>query len=110
MLYSLPQFTRLHDDLGKREGRIIFAGEHTDLPHAWIDTSIKTGIRAAAEVFEDSDWTERRGYKYNKRSRRKTREAEDEGEVEEESWRQHEEAENIVSEPLDMYAHERNPK
>ena len=27
------------------EGRLHFAGEHTEIPHAWIDTSIHTGVR-----------------------------------------------------------------
>ena len=27
------------------EGRLHFAGEHTETPHAWIDTAIHTGVR-----------------------------------------------------------------
>lgn len=34
------------------EGRVHFAGEHTDLPHGWIETAIKSGIRVAYEVDE----------------------------------------------------------
>ena len=28
----------------------MFAGEHTMSPHAWIDTAMKSGVRAAVEV------------------------------------------------------------
>ena len=27
------------------EGRLHFAGEHTETPHGWIDTAIHTGVR-----------------------------------------------------------------
>ena len=48
-----------HDLLGKRENDIYFAGEHTELTHAWIDTAAKSGIRAAAEVHCDDDFSEK---------------------------------------------------
>ncbi|XP_056613178.1 L-amino-acid oxidase [Triplophysa dalaica] len=32
------------------EGRIYFAGEHTGRPHGWIETAIKTGLRAARDI------------------------------------------------------------
>jgi len=44
----------------------VFAGEHTEFPHAWMDTAIKSGIRAAAEIHLDKDYTFQRGVRYNK--------------------------------------------
>ncbi|XP_036035165.1 L-amino-acid oxidase-like [Onychomys torridus] len=38
------------EQLFQPEGRIHFAGEHTSLPHGWIDTAIKSGIRAAMNI------------------------------------------------------------
>ncbi|XP_057207397.1 L-amino-acid oxidase [Triplophysa rosa] len=32
------------------EGRIYFAGEHTGRPHGWIETAIKSGLRAARDI------------------------------------------------------------
>ena len=46
------QFSQIFHDLRAKEGRLFFAGEHTDSPHAWIDTAIKSGVRAAKEVVE----------------------------------------------------------
>lgn len=46
--------------LAKPDGRVHFAGEHTATPHGWIDTSIHTGVRAAAEVHLGNDWWETR--------------------------------------------------
>lgn len=59
------QFSRYQDDLAKPEGRLFFAGEHTDFPHAWMDAAIKSAIRAAAEIHMDEDWTLKRGFVYN---------------------------------------------
>lgn len=39
-----------HGQLFRSEGRIHFAGEHTALPHAWMETSMKSAIRAAANI------------------------------------------------------------
>jgi hypothetical protein len=39
-----------------------------------MDTAIKTGIRAAAEIHLDKDWTTSTGFRYNK-SERKARPA-----------------------------------
>jgi hypothetical protein len=47
---KLFQYFELEEVLKKREGAISFAGEHTGTPHAWINTAIKTGIRAALEI------------------------------------------------------------
>ena len=35
----------------ERQGRIIFAGEYTASPHGWITAAVKSGIRAAIEVY-----------------------------------------------------------
>ncbi|XP_061781928.1 L-amino-acid oxidase [Nerophis lumbriciformis] len=32
------------------EGRVHFAGEHTALPHGWIETSMKSALRAAKNI------------------------------------------------------------
>lgn len=36
--------------LSQPEGRIHFAGEHTCLPHGWIDTAIQSGLRVARNI------------------------------------------------------------
>uniref|UniRef100_H3CAZ1 Amine oxidase n=1 Tax=Tetraodon nigroviridis TaxID=99883 RepID=H3CAZ1_TETNG len=36
--------------LSRSEGRIHFAGEHTAVPHAWMDTSMKSAVRVAANI------------------------------------------------------------
>ncbi|KAM9717410.1 L-amino-acid oxidase-like isoform 1-T2 [Menidia menidia] len=37
-------------ELFRPEGRLHFAGEHTAFPHAWIETAMKSAIRAAANI------------------------------------------------------------
>ncbi|XP_062301360.1 L-amino-acid oxidase-like [Scomber scombrus] len=37
-------------ELFRNEGRVHFAGEHTAFPHAWIETSMKSAIRAARNI------------------------------------------------------------
>ena len=37
-----PQYLELYKDLARPEGRLYFAGEHTELPHAWMDTAIRS--------------------------------------------------------------------
>uniref|UniRef100_A0A8C7BAW7 Amine oxidase n=1 Tax=Neovison vison TaxID=452646 RepID=A0A8C7BAW7_NEOVI len=44
------QFIDYSQELFKPEGRIHFAGEHTCTPHGWIDTAIKSGLRAARNI------------------------------------------------------------
>ncbi|XP_074076398.1 L-amino-acid oxidase-like [Macrotis lagotis] len=46
------QYVDYSQELFKPEGRIYFAGEHTTLPHGWIDTAIKSGLRAAQSIQE----------------------------------------------------------
>ncbi|NXW50643.1 OXLA oxidase, partial [Nyctiprogne leucopyga] len=48
------QFVDYSQDLFQHEGRVHFAGEHTAQPHAWIETSIKSAIRAASNIHHDS--------------------------------------------------------
>ncbi|XP_076789568.1 L-amino-acid oxidase isoform X2 [Arvicanthis niloticus] len=31
-------------------GRIYFAGEHTAIPHGWVETAVKSGLRAAVRI------------------------------------------------------------
>ncbi|KAJ6668133.1 hypothetical protein lerEdw1_015510, partial [Lerista edwardsae] len=46
--FSTPfQFTHFFNALSQSEGRVFFAGEHTATPHAWIESSMKSAIRAA---------------------------------------------------------------
>lgn len=51
-MFDPYQHLELEPVLKAREGPIIFAGEHTASPHGWINTAIKSGIRAALEIHE----------------------------------------------------------
>ena len=51
--YIFLQFSQIDDDLRASDGKIYFCGEHTNAPHAWIDTAIKSGVRAAKELVDD---------------------------------------------------------
>ncbi|XP_027720460.1 L-amino-acid oxidase-like [Vombatus ursinus] len=44
------QFVDYSEQLFQSEGNIYFAGEHTCQPHGWIDTAIKSGLRAARNI------------------------------------------------------------
>ncbi|XP_061474991.1 L-amino-acid oxidase-like [Rhineura floridana] len=44
------QFTDYSEPLRQPEGRLHFAGEHTSRLHGWLDTTIKSGLRAAKEI------------------------------------------------------------
>ncbi|XP_069738028.1 LOW QUALITY PROTEIN: L-amino-acid oxidase [Phaenicophaeus curvirostris] len=48
------QFTDYSWALFKQEGRVHFAGEHTAQPHGWIESSLKSAIRAASNIHHDS--------------------------------------------------------
>lgn len=37
-------------ELFQREGRVHFAGEHTATPHGWIETAMKSALRAAKNI------------------------------------------------------------
>ncbi|XP_040181727.1 L-amino-acid oxidase-like [Rana temporaria] len=54
--YFIPyQNSNLFEYLAQPEGRIYFAGEHTSAPHGWIDTAIKSGLKAARAVHRDAN-------------------------------------------------------
>ncbi|XP_010117081.1 PREDICTED: L-amino-acid oxidase [Chlamydotis macqueenii] len=48
------QFVDYSQALFEHEGRVHFAGEHTAQPHAWIDSAMKSAIRAASNIHHDS--------------------------------------------------------
>ncbi|XP_055022885.1 L-amino-acid oxidase [Boleophthalmus pectinirostris] len=37
-------------ELFQSEGRVHFAGEHTSMPHGWIETAMKSALRAAKNI------------------------------------------------------------
>ncbi|XP_027715115.1 L-amino-acid oxidase [Vombatus ursinus] len=39
-----------HWDWTQPEGRLHFAGEYTAFPHGWVETAIKSGLRAAQKI------------------------------------------------------------
>ncbi|KAF6720756.1 L-amino-acid oxidase [Oryzias melastigma] len=45
--YQHLQYSR---ELFRSEGRVHFAGEHTAFPHAWIETAMKSAIRASYNI------------------------------------------------------------
>ncbi|KAM6148989.1 L-amino-acid oxidase-like [Erethizon dorsatum] len=49
------QYVDYAKELSQPEGRIHFAGEHTALPHGWIDTAIKSGLRTAKGIQAAAD-------------------------------------------------------
>jgi monoamine oxidase len=51
-LFAPEQQTQLHGDIVRPEGRILFAGEHCSLYHAWIQGALESGIRAARQIHE----------------------------------------------------------
>jgi monoamine oxidase len=52
-LFAPGQQTALQADILRPEGRILFAGEHCSLYHAWIQGSLESGIAAARLIHED---------------------------------------------------------
>ncbi|XP_044839908.1 L-amino-acid oxidase-like isoform X2 [Mauremys mutica] len=48
------QFVDYSGPLFQNDGRVHFAGEHTAQPHAWIDTAMKSAVRAASDIHRDS--------------------------------------------------------
>ena len=49
-LFTPYQHLEYSRELFRSEGRVHFAGEHTAFPHAWIETSMKSAIRAAMNI------------------------------------------------------------
>ncbi|XP_060094759.1 L-amino-acid oxidase-like [Heteronotia binoei] len=50
------QINHFFKSLSKNEGRIYFAGEHTAHPHAWIDSAMKSAIRAAISIHHGTNY------------------------------------------------------
>ncbi|XP_007954339.1 L-amino-acid oxidase-like [Orycteropus afer afer] len=55
VFFTPYQYVDYAQDLCRPEGRVYFAGEHTSLPHGWIDTAIKSGLRVAQSIQEAVD-------------------------------------------------------
>ncbi|XP_063293155.1 L-amino-acid oxidase [Pelobates fuscus] len=54
--YLTPyQFGDMYETLSMPEGNIFFAGEYTSFPHGWIDTAIKSGLKAARDINRDAN-------------------------------------------------------
>lgn len=49
-VFTPYQALEYSEELFRSEGRIHFAGEHTALPHAWMETSMKSAIRVATNI------------------------------------------------------------
>ncbi|TFJ96120.1 L-amino-acid oxidase [Platysternon megacephalum] len=54
-LFTPYQFADYSGPLFQNEGRVHFAGEHTAQPHGWIDTAMKSAVRAARNIHRDSN-------------------------------------------------------
>ena len=53
-LFAPEQQSDLQGDIVRPEGRMLFAGEHCSLYHAWIQGALESGIRAARQIHEDT--------------------------------------------------------
>ncbi|XP_072233015.1 L-amino-acid oxidase-like [Leuresthes tenuis] len=51
-LFTPYQHLEHAKELFRSEGRVHFAGEHTAFPHAWIETAMKSAIRAVTNINE----------------------------------------------------------
>uniref|UniRef100_H3DA51 Amine oxidase n=1 Tax=Tetraodon nigroviridis TaxID=99883 RepID=H3DA51_TETNG len=49
-LFTPYQQGHYAEELFQSEGRVHFAGEHTATPHGWIETAIKSALRAARNI------------------------------------------------------------
>ncbi|XP_027029761.1 L-amino-acid oxidase [Tachysurus fulvidraco] len=49
-IFTPYQKTYYGENLAKNDGRIYFAGEHVNMPHAWIEGSMKSALRAATNI------------------------------------------------------------
>lgn len=49
-LFKPEQESELFPYLSKPEGKVHFAGEHTTVPHGWIQGAIESGIRVSIEI------------------------------------------------------------
>ncbi|XP_068569927.1 L-amino-acid oxidase-like [Cebidichthys violaceus] len=57
-LFTPYQHLKYAKELFRSEGRVHFAGEDTAFPHAWIETAMKSAIRAATNINKDSAKTQ----------------------------------------------------
>ncbi|XP_029931417.1 L-amino-acid oxidase-like [Myripristis murdjan] len=53
-LFTPYQHLDYAKELFQSEGRVHFAGEHTAFPHAWIETAMKSAIRAATNINKEA--------------------------------------------------------
>uniref|UniRef100_A0A3B3VA98 Amine oxidase n=1 Tax=Poecilia latipinna TaxID=48699 RepID=A0A3B3VA98_9TELE len=53
-LFTPYQHLEYAAELFRSEGRVHFAGEHTAFSHAWIETAMKSAIRAAANINKEA--------------------------------------------------------
>jgi monoamine oxidase len=60
-MFAPEQQSELQADIVKPEGRVLFAGEHCSLYHAWIQGALESGIRAAREIHEAAEVAEGSG-------------------------------------------------
>lgn len=44
------QEKKLFPELGKSEGKIYFAGEHTSKTRGWLQGALESGLKAAQEI------------------------------------------------------------
>jgi monoamine oxidase len=51
-MFAPEQQTQLQADIVAPEGRILFAGEHCSLYHAWIQGALESGMRAALQIHD----------------------------------------------------------
>ncbi|KAM3591087.1 uncharacterized protein V6R79_022088 [Siganus canaliculatus] len=49
-LFTPYQHLEYAKELFRSEGRVHFAGEHTAFPHAWMESAMKSAIRAATNI------------------------------------------------------------
>ena len=60
-MFAPEQQTELQAAIVQPEGRVLFAGEHCSLYHAWIQGALESGIRAARQIHEATDVSEGTG-------------------------------------------------
>ena len=60
-MFAPEQQTELQSAIVQPEGRVLFAGEHCSLYHAWIQGALESGIRAARQIHEATDVAEGSG-------------------------------------------------
>lgn len=60
-MFAPEQQTELQAAIVQPEGRVLFAGEHCSLYHAWIQGALESGIRAARQIHEATEVAEGTG-------------------------------------------------